>query len=245
MEDLDRDENQWSFKVSGSSQTHNIYVWKVSATAVYFRFQLVQASGSDKNIFVKWSFTSNNDLMRSVQQDECAEIDGYSASSSSSSVTLKNEDEDYTTYTTDNDFKFKNFRTFKYAASWPALFGLLSYDIKKQFYDLKGNAVSTPAAVTEAYTIAKITPDTTDQNDLVTFYPNRTYCLIESAERGSNTYRKYTSIFTNILQADNLDQADTDDGLHCDSSDSAMLEVGTANKETFDVVNELDDPDHP
>ncbi len=239
MNDLERDEDQWTIKSSASTTTHDIYVWKQTSTAVYFRIVIKETSGANTNVYLKWSKTANNDLMRSAQEDECLKDIYVGSSSSSGSVTLKWEDK---TFGVEGDNKFKNTRTFSYSSGLPAVFGLLKYSITKNFYDEDGDSVSTPAAIKETYSITNtsiIAQDDSDDYTNDTYYPNRVYCLVTSADKtGDNTYRKYTSTFTDIVEAGNNGA-----NLTCqNTSDTLDVTVGTVNPETFDPDGELGAP---
>lgn len=199
---------------------------------------IVQAAGSNKNIYLKWSLQSDSDLARSIQEDECAQA-LYTASSGPTGITLRWDDENFTD-NNDDKTKFKNFRIFKFATSMPAVFGLLNYEIQKKFYDLKGNSVSSPASTKSTYTVANATA--TEQIEDAydnPVYTNRFYCLITSDERDAGqNYRKYNSVFTDIIQAGPVVLPN----LKCETSD-ALFTVGTANQETFNPAVELLNPD--
>jgi hypothetical protein len=233
MLDLDRDEVQWTFKDSANTtQTNDIFIWKVSSSAIYFRIVAKKTTGTNQNIYLKWSRTANSDLMRSLQEDECAKVVGTTASSNSGSVTMHVDDTTF--HVEDPKTQYKNYRTFSYSSSWPSIFGLLSYSIKKQLYDNDGNATTN---TTQTFTIASGSVVSQDQanyaNDLS--YPNRIYCLVNSAERASGkTYRKYSSVFKDIL-----DPAGDTANFTCSTSDTATVTMGVANQETFDPDTEL------
>jgi hypothetical protein len=239
MDDLDRDEDQWTFKTSASTTTHDIFVWKRTVSAVYFRIVVKQTSGANKNIYLKWSKTANNDLMRSAQKDECLKDRYVGSSSSSGAVTLKWEDKDFTV---EGDNKIKNTRIFSYKAGLPAIFGLLTYSITKNYYDDDGDPVSTPATTKETYSITKATVTEQDDSDDYAnnqYYPNRVYCLVtsEEAETG-DTFRRYTTTFTDILNGGNSGV-----NVECqNTNDTDPVSVGTVNPETFDPDTELKTP---
>lgn len=67
-------------------------------------------------------------------------------------------------------------------------------------------------------------------------YTNRVYCLVTSADAsGSNTYRKYTTTFTDLMNAQSGAL-----NLTCDaSSDTPTITVGVTNPETFTPGTEL------
>lgn len=229
LNDFDRDEDQWEFK--DGTKTHDIYVWKQTASAVYFRIVIKQSEGNDKHIYVKWTKDMTSDLMKSVQEDECAKK-LYTASSSSSTVTLRKDDKDFTRK--DDDEQFKNFRTFTYSSNFPAFFGLLIYKIEKRFFDNDDDSIGTPETTT--YTITPVTSPaeqpSTDYKDPVD-YPTRFYCLVTSAD-ATSTYRRYTSTFTDLITV-----GTSGANLTCNNLDTGTVTVGVTDPETFSPATEL------
>lgn len=177
MIDFDRNVQEWSLTGSNNtSVTHKIHVWKTTTTAVYFR--IFVDDSTPKNIFLKYSKTANEALMKRVQLDGCARSD-YTTSVSSSTVTMKKDDSTFTFNTADN--KFKQFRTWTFKSSLPGFFGFFEHVLKKQYYDNDGKEISTPAAVTTTYavkTISEADQPSTNYND--PSYQNGHYCLINS-----------------------------------------------------------------
>lgn len=220
MLDYDRDELEWDLKYSTTGKTHKIYIWKSTASAVYFH--IVTDETTPKHIYLKYSTTANRDLMREVQVDGCAKGD-YTSSVNSSSVTMKKDDKTFLVHNT--DYKYKFFRTWAFSAAEPGFFGFMEYTLKKQFYDNDGEAVSSPASVTDTYTVT--TSSTTSEQSSDDYesvdYPNRFYCLVND----------YTTTHIDVME---VSIADTDSNLKCISDDSLTVTVGT---ETFDPDAEL------
>jgi hypothetical protein len=222
---FDRDKKEWDFKYSASGQTHKIYIWKSTNSAVYFH--IVTSGTSPKHIFLKYSTASNSALMKQVQADGCAGTD-YTTSASSSTVTMKKDDPDFSTYNSDTKYKF--FRTWNFKSSLPGFFGFMDYTLKKQFYNNSGSTVSTPAAITETHTITSVATPTDQSSDSYTSvdYPNRYYCLVTS----------YTT--TQIDPVEVINGASPASNLTCDNTgDSPTVTVGT---ETFTPATELLSP---
>ncbi len=233
MLDYDRNAIQWNYtyKYNGTlSRTHKIYVWKVSASAVYFR--IVTDETTPKNIYIKYSKTANNDLMRSIQEDDCAQ-GAYEASASSSTVTLTQNDENFSRQ--DANVQYKVNRSYSFSSAFPGLFGNLKHTYKKQLYD---NDDKPTTATTDLYEITSVTA--VDQPSAVyndnAYYgtqPTRYYCLLTSANpMGSATYRRYT-----VVPIDLTNPTVATYNLTCDnSSDAPTVTLGT---ESFVPAAEL------
>lgn len=220
-----RDEIEWNlqYKVGTNVvKTHKIFVWKRSPNAVYLR--ILTSESTPKNIFIKFSTTATRDLMNEVKTDGCAGTIGgllSKASSSGSSVVLGQDDKNFTPNGTETQSKI--FRTYSFSAAEPAFFGFLKFKYTKQYYDLKGNSVSTPAAETESYEVAS-TAEEDQLSDVYSsnvHYPNRRFCLVAD----------YTAAHIDVLTLSNL---------QCDSSDTSTVTVGA---ESFSPGTELTNPD--
>lgn len=215
-----RNDQEWDYKYSSSGKTHKIYVWKQTSSAVYFH--IVTSETTPKHIFLKYSLAANNDLMREVQADGCAQLD-YDTAVSSSSVTMNKDDSTFSVHNT--DFQYKFFRTWTFNSSQSGFFGFLSYTLKKQYYNNDDETVSTPAVENDTHVITAVaTPtDQSDDNYISVDYPNRFYCLITD----------YTTTHVDVVEADDA----TDSNLTCQNTDDTTdVTVGT---ETFNPDVEL------
>ncbi len=230
--DYERNENQWKYVYkynSAVTRTHKVFVWKKTSTAVYFR--ILTDETTPKNIYLKFSKTANNDLMRSVQEDDCAQGD-YEASASSSSVSLRNNDENAINDTSTTSYRF--FRTYAYSSSLPGFFGNLSLTLKRQNYNDKDEVTTS---TTDLYEFTAVTPEE-QPSDVYTAaeygtQPTRYYCIITSANPvGTATYRRYTVVPTDILNP-----TAAGNNITCDnSSDTPTVTLGT---ESFTPGTEL------
>lgn len=233
MLDYERNQIQWNYtyKYNGTlSRTHKIYVWKVTSSAVYFR--ILTDETTPKNIYIKYSKTANNDLMRSIQEDDCAQ-GLYEASANSSSVTLTQNDENFSRQ--DVDVQYKINRSYAFASSFPGLFGNLKLTYKKQLYDNSDKPTTATTDLYEITAVAKVDQPSTVYNDNAYYgtQPNRYYCLLKSANPvGAATYRRYT-----VVPIDLTNPTGSSFNLTCDnSSDTPTVTLGT---ESFVPATEL------
>lgn len=207
-------------KYSSSGKTHKIYIWKRTATAVYFH--IVTSETTPKHIFLKVSTTANSALMREVQTDGCAK-GVYVSTANSSAVTMKKDDSLFTIHS--SVAKYKLFKTWTFISSQPGFFGFLTYTLKKQYYDNNGNTVTTPAVENDTYSVTAVSAPIAQSSDSYTSldYPNRYYCLVND----------FTTQHIDVVEAGDT----TDSNLACDNSgDAPTVTVGT---ETFTPATEL------
>lgn len=198
---------------------------------MFFRIRLAQTP--PKNIYLKYTKTQNNDIMKNMQAFVCDTVTYKGSSQSSGAVTLKQDDTTFSREDASNLYKL--FRTYSFTATEPGFFGHLQLKSEKKLYDNNEVYKSTS---TDTYDVTSdTTPTSQDETDYKdnTAYPNRTYCMIDSAApTGTNTYRTYTFPI-NFLVTDLTATATSH--LNCATgSDTPTITVGA---ETFTPGTEL------
>lgn len=232
--DYGRNANEWTFtykKASTVVDTHNIYIWKVTSNAVFFRIRL--AGSTPKNVYLKYTTTQNNDIMKNIQAQVCDTTNYKGSSLSSGGASVRKDDSSFTRQ--DASTLYKNFRTYTFDASQPAFFGELKLKLDQKLYDNNENFKSTTTYLYEINGVASPVTQSSANYKSDADYPNRYYCMVNSAApTGTNTYRAYT--FPIDLLVTDITQA-AQSNLSCQTgSDSPTITVGA---ESFTPATEL------
>lgn len=171
--------------------------------------------------------------MKNIQALVCNTVDYKGSSQSSGSATLKSDDKTFSREDSNNLYKL--FRTYSFLSSQPAFFGEMKVKTEKKLYD---NNETYKSVTSDTYDVTAFATPTDQDEPLYTNnvdYPNRTYCMVDSANPvGSNTYREYTFPI-NFLVTDLTATATSH--LNCATgTDNPTITVGG---ETFAPATEL------
>lgn len=211
-------ENTWKLEYKKDStliETSYIYVWKVNSPYVYYRIKLSE-SGVVKNQFLKVDTTTNTEMMRNLQEQDCAKTLDVSVGPSSMVV---NVDTDLTTEDASTLVKYE--KDYRLVTSYPAYFGSLNRKITKKSYN-----TSEVLQKTEVYdyvfssTSDTTQPDTYNDASIV----NAEYCVITN---------------TTAVLPDTLDNYIFPFTLTCTTSDTNGPDGNGDAVEDFDPATEL------
>ncbi len=124
--------NTWKLEYKKDNtliDTSYIYVWKVTPSSIYYRIKLTE-SGVVKNQFLKVDTTTNDEMMRNLQEQDCAKTLDVAVGPSSMTVNV-----DTGLATEDSSTLVKFERDYRLITSYPAYFGSLNRKITKKSYN--------------------------------------------------------------------------------------------------------------
>ena len=153
---------------AAATSTNYIYVWKVTASAVYFLYQQTVESSTTYR-FIKMTQAFNGEMIDDLRIQKCDKT--VAVTQSSSTITVKFTDVT-STEGTDN---YKTTTTYTANSTYPAFFGALQRAIAKKKLNTSGTVASTESI---SYKITYVGNNAT-LNDLYTDYTaaNRKYCV--------------------------------------------------------------------
>jgi hypothetical protein len=153
---------------AAATSTNYIYVWKVTASAVYFLYQQTVESNTTYS-FIKMTQAFNGEMIDDLRVQKCDKT--VAVTQSSTSITVKFTDVT-STEGTDN---YKTTTTYTANSTYPAFFGAIQRAIAKKKLDTNGNVASTQSI---SYNITYMGNNAT-LNTLYTDYTaaNRKYCV--------------------------------------------------------------------
>ena len=151
-----------------ATSTNYLYVWKVTASAVYFLYQQTVESNTTYS-FIKMTQAFNGEMIDDLRIQKCDKT--VAVTQSSTSITVKFTDVT-STEGTDN---YKTTTTYTANSTYPAFFGAIQRAIAKKKLDTNGNVASTESI---SYNITYVGNNAT-LNTLYTDYTaaNRKYCV--------------------------------------------------------------------
>jgi hypothetical protein len=208
----------WRYEYKKDStvvETSYIYVWKVDPPNVYFRVRLNNA-GTVSNQFWKFDTSGNVDMIRNIQEKNCAKslkvTVGTSAMTAVVETDRTREDSD-TLVETSTDFRF--------SSSFPVYFADLNLMRKKSFYDNDGKFKKTE---TYDYTLTAISDVTQPSVYTDASIVNRSYCVPRyTTATGADTRDNYAFPFEE----------------NCGTSDVGTVDANADATPDFDPANEL------
>jgi hypothetical protein len=208
----------WMFEYKKDStviETSYIFVWKVSSPYVYYRIKLNE-SGVVKNQFLKVDTTTNNEMMRNLQEQDCAKTLDVSVGPSSMTVNI-----DTALATEDATTLVKYEKDYRLVTSYPAYFGSVNRKITKKSYN-----TDEVLQKTEVYDyVFSSSSDTTqpdNYNDASII--NAEYCVVTN---------------TTAVLPDTLDNYTFPFTLTCTTSDINGPDGNGDSVEDFDPITEL------
>ncbi len=208
----------WMFEYKKDStviETSYIFVWKVSSPYVYYRIKLNE-SGVVKNQFLKVDTTTNNEMMRNLQEQDCAKTLDVSVGPSSMTVNI-----DTALATEDATTLVKYEKDYRLVTSYPAYFGSVNRKITKKSYN-----TDEVLQKTEVYDyVFSSSSDTTqpdNYNDASII--NAEYCVVTN---------------TTAVLPDTLDNYTFPFTLTCTTSDTNGPDGNGDSVEDFDPITEL------
>lgn len=210
--------NTWKLEYKKDNtviETSYIYVWKVSSPYVYYRVKLTEA-GVVKNQFLKVDTTTNNEMMRNLQEQDCAKTLDVSVGPSSMTVNI-----DTALATEDATTLVQYEKDYRLVTSYPAYFASLNRKITKKSYN-----TDEVLQKTEVYDYVFTNSSDTAQPDVYndTSITNIEYCVISN---------------TTAVLPDTLDNYSFPFTLTCTASDTNGPDGNSDSVEDFDAATEL------
>lgn len=182
------------------TNTNFIYVWKVAAPNVYFRFKLKEGS-IFRNRFIKIDTSANVDMIRAIQKLQCAKTYD-SVSNTNYSVSISDTGE---LTRQDAETRVQTTSRYSFSTTFPSYFGFLQNVIEDKTYD---NNDVAKATTKKEYTISSNANTTlpasyTDSVEI----PNREFCVpTYTAPASGSSYNTYAFPYQlTCLTADNGD----------------------------------------
>jgi hypothetical protein len=211
-------ENTWKLEYKKDNtviETSYIYVWKVSSPFVYYRIKLTEA-GVVKNQFLKVDTTTNDEMMRNLQEQDCAKTLDVAVGPSSMTVNV-----DSGLATEDSSTLAKYEKDYRLITSYPAYFGSLNRKITKKSYN-NSEVLQKTEVFDYVFTNTSDTtlPDTYNDASIV----NAEYCVVTN---------------TTAVLPDTLDNYTFPFTLTCTTSDTAGPDGNGDTVEDFDPATEL------
>ncbi len=211
-------ENTWKLEYKKDNtviETSYIYVWKVSSPFVYYRIKLTEA-GVVKNQFLKVDTTTNDEMMRNLQEQDCAKTLDVAVGPSSMTVNV-----DSGLATEDSSTLAKYEKDYRLITSYPAYFGSLNRKITKKSYN-NSDVLQKTEVFDYVFTNTSDTtlPDTYNDASIV----NAEYCVVTN---------------TTAVLPDTLDNYTFPFTLTCTTSDTAGPDGNGDTVEDFDPATEL------
>lgn len=210
--------NTWKLEYKKDNtiiETSYIYVWKVSSPFVYYRIKLNE-SGVVKNQFLKVDTTTNDEMMRNLQEQDCAKTLDVSVGPSSMVVNI-----DTALATEDSTTLVKYEKDYRLVTSYPAYFSSLNRKITKKSYNNDEVLQKTEIYDYVFTNISNTTlPDTYNDASIT----NAEYCVVTN---------------TTAVLPDTLDNYTFPFTLTCTTSDTNGPDGDGDSVEDFDPVTEL------
>jgi hypothetical protein len=210
--------NTWKLEYKKDNtviDTSYIYVWKVSSPFVYYRIKLTE-SGVVKNQFLKVDTTTNDEMMRNLQEQDCAKTLDVAVGPSSMTVNV-----DTGLATEDSSTLVKYERDYRLITSYPAYFGSLNRKITKKSYN-NDEELQKTEVFDYVFTNTSDTtlPDTYNDASII----NAEYCVVTN---------------TTAVLPDTLDNYTFPFSLTCSTSDTNGPDGNGDTVEDFDPATEL------
>jgi hypothetical protein len=151
-----------------ATSTDYIYVWRVTASAVYFLYAQTYQSNTTYN-FIKMTQAFNGEMIDDLRVQKCDKT--AAVTQSSSTITVKFTDVPFP----DGTDNYKITTTYTANSTYPAFFGAIQRAIAKKKLNTSGTVASTESS---SYKISYVGNSTT-LNTLYTDYnaANRKYCV--------------------------------------------------------------------
>jgi hypothetical protein len=161
----------WKLEYSNGTTTYNnyVYVWKVTASAIYFLYQQTIES-TTYHKFIKMTSTFNGEMIDDLRVQKCNVSDPLSVSESASSISVSFQDVETTEGSTD----YKTTTTYSTNSNYPAFFASLNKEISKKKLNDDGDVTSTEKF---SYKISYVGDDEDVLESSYANYSNMSYCV--------------------------------------------------------------------
>ena len=152
-----------------TSYSNYIYVWKVTASAIYFLYQQTIES-TTYHKFIKMTSALNGEMIDDLRIQKCNVSDPLSVSQSTSSVSVSYKDVETTEGSTD----YKTTTSYSSKSTYPAFFLSLIKEISKKKLNSDGAVTSTE---TFSYKMTYVGDDEDVLESSYASYSNMSYCV--------------------------------------------------------------------
>lgn len=192
--------DSWKFEYKKDNtviETSYLYVWKVSAPNVYFRFKLTQA-GVTKNQFIKIDTSSNEDIIRNIQEKKCSKA--LTVSQSETNINMKVE---VKKSREDADTVVDTITDYRMPVALPAYFSVLNRTLTKKSYNNDEELQKTEKFEYIFTRISDVTqPATYTDSDI----SSREFCVVKYTDpTPPDTRDDYAFPFTLLCETGNVD----------------------------------------
>ena len=152
-----------------TSYSNYIYVWKVTASAIYFLYQQTIES-TTYHKFIKMTSALNGEMIDDLRVQKCNVSDPLSVSHSSSSISISYKDVETSEGSTD----YKTTTSYSTKSNFPAFFLSLIKEISKKKLNSDGAVTSTE---TFSYKMTYVGDDEDVLESSYASYSNMSYCV--------------------------------------------------------------------